>query len=78
MWWRRTLEITGDLVAGDGLASVLVPQGHMRLWQRALPWSVWQRGVGWFAERPGLTRLVGGTQIALGGWLMLLASRDLE
>jgi hypothetical protein len=72
------LEITGDLMVGDGLATLLAPRGHMRLWQTALPWSVWQRFVAWFAARPGLTRLVGGSQIVLGGWLLARASRDVE
>ena len=78
MWWRRTLEIIGDMIVGDGVATVLAPQAHMRLWQTALPWTFWQRFVAWFAARPGLTRVVGGTQIVIGSWLVVLASRDLD
>lgn len=78
MWWRRTLEIAGDLFIGDGVASVLVPQAHMRLWQRAMPWGGWQRCVAWFAARPGITRLVGSAQIVIGGWMVVAASRDLQ
>lgn len=78
MWRRRTLEVIGDLIVGDGVATVLAPQAHMRLWQTALRWRVWQRGVAWFAERPGVSRVVGGTQIVFGGWLLVRASRHLD
>lgn len=78
MWWRRMLEITGDLFIGDGVASVLVPQKHMQLWQTVLPWRGWQRFVAWFEARPGVTWLVGSAQIVIGGWMVVAASRDLE
>lgn len=78
MWRRRILEITGDLIAGDGLATVLAPRAHMRLWQTALPWRGWQRAVAWFAAHPNVSRLVGVSQIVAGGWLMVVAWRDLD
>lgn len=76
MWWRRTLELAGDLTAGDGLATMLDPAGHYRLWQRIVPWRWWRRSVQWLIDRPGLSRVVGALQIVLGGWLMRLAVRD--
>lgn len=76
MWRRRILEVTGDLTAGDGLATVLRPQDHMRLWQTALPWRWWRDFVQWFIARPALTRLLGLLQLVIGAWLIVRASDD--
>lgn len=76
MWTRRAIEVLGDLIAGDGLATVLAPRGHMRLWRAALPWRWWRSLTEWCADRPATTRLIGLSQIALGGWMQLRAARD--
>jgi hypothetical protein len=77
MWKRRTLEIVGQLFIGDGLTALLVPRGHMRLWQDAIPARSWRHLAQWFAERPGAARAQGLFSLTIGVWIVAKASRGL-
>ncbi len=77
MWKRRTLEIVGQLCIGDGLTALLMPRGHMRLWQSAIPAQSWHQLAQWFAERPVAARLQGLFSLTVGIWMVMQASREL-
>jgi len=77
MWKRRALEVTGDLLAGDGLATVLSPEGHMRLWLHALPRPWWRGLVQACIDRPTATRALGLAQIVAGAWMMRKAQGEM-
>lgn len=77
MWKRRGLEITGELLIGDGIVSLLLPTGHMRLWRDVSGARWWRASVDWFADHPQVTRIVGGAELAAGVWLNFHASGDL-
>jgi hypothetical protein len=74
MWKRRALELIGQLFVGDGLTSLLVPKAHMRLWQDVFPSRSWRHMVEWFADRPGVTRILGLFSLVTGVWLILKSS----
>ena len=76
MWKRRALEVTADLLAGDGLATMLAPVEHMRLWQSALPWAWWHELTRACIARPWATRALGLSQIVVGAWMMAKANDE--
>ena len=78
MWQGRILEVVGQLFVGDGVASLVAPIGHMRLWQDAIPAPWWRSFVGWFRDRPAATRAVGVLNVAVGVWMCLRASEELR
>ena len=77
MWKRRALEIVGQLFIGDGLTALVVPRGHMRLWQGAVPARSWRQLAQWFAERPGAARAQGLFSLVVGVWIVTKASQGL-
>ncbi len=76
MWRQRIQELIGQLFIGDGLTSLLVPAAHMRLWRDAFPSPAWRQMAEWFADRPGLTRVLGSFSIAIGVWLIIKATEE--
>jgi hypothetical protein len=76
MTGRRGLELVGMLMIGDGLLSLLEPDGHLVLWRG---WSnAVDRCIDAFAGRPTLTRLLAGIEImaGVGVGLMQLSRGD--
>ncbi len=75
MWKNRLLEVAGELFVGDGLVSMVAPEGHMRLWRDAIPSQAWRRMVDWLALQRGATRGI-GVVLAIGVWLCRRAIGD--
>ena len=78
MLLRRSYEIIGTLIVGDGLAFLFAPRRHMLLWVDALDVPAWQRLVQWFADNEAAGRASGIAELAIGAWLLARAYRDLE
>ncbi|HEX6287767.1 MAG TPA: hypothetical protein VFZ66_01180 [Herpetosiphonaceae bacterium] len=78
MWWRRTLELIGQVTVGDGVTTIVAPQGHMYLWRDALPWQWWRSLAEWLAAHPGLLRTIGALELLGGAWLCVRASRGVR
>jgi len=66
---KRVKECLGIAMVGDGVVGVLTPERHCRLWQVGPP--VMRSTIAWFAERPGLTRVLCAAEAGLGMWLAL-------
>jgi hypothetical protein len=64
---KRLKELGAMMMVGDGVLGMATPERHCRLWQVGP--EPWQQLVEQFAERPGLTRLLGAAEVALGLWL---------
>lgn len=67
--WRRVNEIVGMLMVGDGMIAMAHPVKHVELWRGGPP--AWDRVMGYFSERPMLTRAFGAAELGFGIWLML-------
>jgi hypothetical protein len=65
---RRSLELLGMLAVGEGAIATLAPARHVQLWRRGP--RRWEAAMGWFSDRPMLTRALAVGEIALGLWLM--------
>ncbi len=66
MWKSRMDEILALLAIGDGVAALVQPRRHMRLWRDGPRW--WARGMDVFVESPALARAAGVAEIAAGLW----------
>jgi hypothetical protein len=75
---RRTVEVIGQTVVGDGITCLIVPRKHMLLWVDALPWRPWRTTVQWFADHKGVTAIVGLIECVIGVAMIVWASRDQE
>ena len=64
---RRILAIVAMLMIGDGVLALLFPRRHLLAWKLGPP--AFQEAMEEFAERPGLTRVIGGAEALLGLWL---------
>jgi hypothetical protein len=69
-------ECAAMMMIGDGVLAVVEPHGHLRVWERGPSW--WQALMRPFADRPGLTRLVGASEVALGVWLAARQAKSLD
>lgn len=59
------------MMIGDGMLALVGPRRHSALWLRGSPRR--ERALTFFVERPQLTRVVAGVEIAAG---VLLAARQ--
>lgn len=63
---RRIVDLMAVAMIGDGALALLLPTEHMKTWicgpQRL------RDLINFFAERPGLTRLVGAVEICAAFW----------
>lgn len=66
---RRLKELTAILLIGDGVVGFAAPRRHSLLW-RFGP-EGYTETVAWFAERPGLVRVLAAAEVAGGLWLAL-------
>ena len=64
---RRMKELLAMLIIGDGILAVLFPRRHCLLWKTGP--KVYRDLMQEFAQRPGMTRLLGLLEAALGIWL---------
>lgn len=55
------------LMVGDGLLAVLEPRRHVKLWMDGP--KLWRTTMMPFAKHPGMTRVLGSLELALGVWL---------
>jgi hypothetical protein len=69
MWEQRLRALLAILLVGDGVFALIAPSRQSRLWKFG-PGS-WRRLMEYFAQRPGLTRLLTVGQVAFGLWLGL-------
>ncbi len=72
----RILEITGQLLLGDGVTCLIVPRRHMLLWRDALKWQPWRNLVQSCADRPNTVVLLGLVESLAGLWCIVRSSRD--
>lgn len=63
---RRIVDVAAVAMIGDGALALLVPADHMRTWVCGPP--RWRDMIKFFAERPGLTRVVGAAEIWAAVW----------
>lgn len=63
---RRIVDLTAVAMIGDGALALLVPAEHMRTWISGPRWC--RELINFFAERPGLTRVVGAVEICTAVW----------
>ena len=64
---RRMKELLAMLIIGDGIIALLFPRRHCLLWKFGpQPYRDLMQE---FAARPGMTRLLGAMEAALGIWL---------
>lgn len=68
---RRSKELTAIAMVGDGVVGFVAPRRHSLLWKVGP--EGYQEVVGWFAERPGLVRVLAAAELELG---LLLALRQ--
>ncbi len=66
MWKSRINELLALLVIGDGVAALVQPRRHMRLWKEGPGW--WVQGMDPFVESAALSRAAGVAEIAAGLW----------
>ncbi len=67
---------TAMVLIGDGLMAMLRPTRDAQAWR--LGPEPWRSMMGFLAERPQLTRLVGATQVAFGLWWVWHAEKEPE
>lgn len=70
MWTKRIKELIAISVIGDGVLTLIAPSKHYLLWLVG-PEGV-RKVVGWFAENPAYTRLIGIAELGFGVWLGVL------
>jgi hypothetical protein len=61
------------LFVGDGVVAAIVPARHARRWRFGPRWS--RRWMDWYAARPGVTRVLGLAEAAIGVWLATSTER---
>lgn len=72
---RRVLDVAAVIFVGDGLLWVVAPRSRGLVWSAGPP-SVRRFVEGITVERPWLSRLIGGAQVAAGAWMALRAYRE--
>ena len=73
-WARRAAETFAVLTIGDAVIELVSPREHSLLWETGPEGS--RRLARFFAENPGLMRLLGASQLAFGLWLALRQYRE--
>jgi hypothetical protein len=67
---------TAMVLIGDGLLAIVRPERDAKAWR--LGPEPWRSMMGFLAEHPQLTRLVGVTQVAVGLWWVMHEENVLE
>ena len=63
---RRVVDLMAVAMIGDGALGLVVPAEHMKTWTYGPQW--WRDLINFFADRPGLTRVVGAVEITVAFW----------
>jgi hypothetical protein len=63
VWAKRAKNALAKLAIGDGVMQIVAPQEHERLWMVGPTWLGKAKGIGWLAENPRYTRLLGAAQV---------------
>lgn len=66
---RRIKELVAIAVIGDGVVGLLAPRRHSLLWKFGP--EGYQEALRWFAEHPGVVRLLAAAELGGGIWLAL-------
>ena len=61
---RAAADVTAIVLIGDGVVGALTPVRHVRRYQRGP--AAWRDAMGWFADRPQLTRALALLEFASG------------
>lgn len=70
---KRSLEVLGLLMIGEGVVGLLFPVSYPRFWNFGPDWM--RKTATAFAERPEMTRLICAAEIAAG---LALAAHELD
>ncbi len=70
-WVKRIKNALAMLAIGDGVMQIVAPEGHERLWVVGPEWLRKAKGIGWLADNPPYTRIVGAVQVGVGVCLAL-------
>lgn len=73
---KRIYELIATALIGDGTLFLIDPVEHMVIWIDAVDHPLWKRLFRWYAAHPGVGRLSGLVEIALGVWIIVRAYRD--
>jgi hypothetical protein len=71
VWANRAKNALAMLAIGDGVMQMVAPQDHERLWMVGPTWLKKAKGIGWLAENPRYTRVVGAAQVGGAVWFAL-------
>ena len=71
MWSKRVKNVLAMLAIGDGVMQIVAPQEHEHLWVVGAAWLSKAKGIGWLAENPRHTRLLGAAQVGGAVWFAL-------
>jgi hypothetical protein len=71
VWTKRAKNALAMLAIGDGVMQMVAPQEHERLWMVGPTWLKKAKGIGWLAENPRYTRVVGAAQVGGAVWFAL-------
>ena len=71
---KRVQHFAAMVLIGDGVMALVHPAKDARAWKKGP--RLWCELMHALSERPGLTRLIGATQVAGGIWWALRQSRD--
>ncbi len=63
MWAKRVNNALAMLAIGDGVMQIVAPREHEHLWMVGPAWLSKAKGIGWLAENPRYTRLLGAKQV---------------
>lgn len=69
MLTRRLKDLAAIVLIGDGVVGAVAPRRHSLLW-RSGP-AGYRALIGWFAQRPVLTRVLAVAEAAAGLWFAL-------
>ena len=71
MWSKSVKNVLAMLAIGDGVMQIVAPQEHEHLWVVGAAWLSKAKGIGWLAENPRHTRLLGAAQVGGAVWFAL-------
>ncbi len=71
MWVKRAKNALALLAIGDGVMQMVAPQEHERLWMVGPAWLSKAKGIGWLAQNPRYTRVLGAVQVGGAVWFAL-------
>ncbi len=72
----RLKQFTALVLIGDGILALVTPQREAKAWK--LGPEPWRSAMGFLADHPKLTRMVGAAQIAVGIWWVSQREKAIE